>query len=50
MFPLLDPDGSGVGVAPVEVYCDMKTGTTRIDHELADQVQTQQKIRLQMTR
>jgi hypothetical protein len=33
-----DPDGSGVGAAPVEVFCDMKTGTTRIDHELLDQV------------
>jgi len=33
-----DPDGSGVGAAPVEVFCDMKTGTTRIDHDLRDQV------------
>jgi hypothetical protein len=33
-----DPDGSGVGAAPVEVFCDMKTGTTRIDHQLMEQV------------
>jgi hypothetical protein len=38
MFICADPDGSGVGAAPVEVFCDMKTGTTRIDHELLDQV------------
>jgi hypothetical protein len=33
-----DPDGSGVGAPPVEVFCDMKTGTTRIDHQLMEQV------------
>jgi hypothetical protein len=38
LFIPSDPDGSGVGAAPVEVFCDMKTGTTRIDHELLDQV------------
>jgi hypothetical protein len=41
MFIPTDPDGSGVGAAPVEVFCDMKTGTTRIDHELLDQVLVQ---------
>ena len=35
----IDPDGSGVGIPPVEVFCDMKSGTTRINHELKGEQQ-----------
>jgi len=33
----IDPDGTGVNSAPVKVYCDMKTGSTRVDHNLQEQ-------------
>ena len=29
----LDPDGPGGGYPPVRFYCDLRTGTTRIDHD-----------------
>ena len=38
-YYFIDPDGSGVGIPPVEVFCDMKTGTTRINHELKGEQQ-----------
>ena len=38
-YYFIDPDGSGVGIPPVEVFCDMKSGTTRIDHDLEGEQQ-----------
>ena len=31
----IDPDGAGRGAGPVRVHCDMRTGATRISHNLA---------------
>ena len=31
----IDPDGAGRGAGPVRVHCDMRTGATRITHNLA---------------
>ena len=28
----LDPDGPGSGSKPVQIYCDMATGTSRVGH------------------
>ena len=33
-YYFIDPDGPGVGAPPVQVFCDIKSGITRIDHEL----------------
>ena len=32
----IDPDGPGVGLAPVLVWCDMRTGATRVTHDLVE--------------
>ena len=31
----IDPDGPGLGRAPVRVHCDMRSGATRIGHNFA---------------
>jgi len=36
----IDPDGPGPNSPPVKVYCDLKTGTTRINHQLHQQAVT----------
>lgn len=33
----IDPDGVGVGMGPVEVWCDMRSGHTRVGHQYHDQ-------------
>ena len=33
----IDPDGAGLNSAPVKVHCDMKSGSTRVDHSLQEQ-------------
>ena len=41
----IDPDGVGLGLAPVQVWCDMRTGATRVTHDLMEDTVTVTKCR-----